>query len=104
MEQLLNEVELLKIEYEKFNRGNKSAGTRARKCLQNIKQFSQNIANALGSMDPAKMVGLIQFTRGGGLPTMGELKGTDPLELARETFQKITKEVVHEFVEASYAN
>jgi len=43
MEELLNEIELLKSEYEKFSRGNKSAGTRARKCLQNIKQFAQNI-------------------------------------------------------------
>ena len=43
MEELLNEIEILKIEYEKFCRGNKSAGTRARKCLQNIKQIAQNI-------------------------------------------------------------
>jgi len=43
MEALLNEVELLKIEYEKFSRGNKAAGTRARKCLQNIKKISQDL-------------------------------------------------------------
>ncbi len=43
MEELLNEVELLKAEYEKFSRGNKSAGTRARKCLQNIKKMAQNL-------------------------------------------------------------
>lgn len=43
MEALLNEIELLKVEYEKFERGNKSAGTRARKCLQNIKKLSQDL-------------------------------------------------------------
>lgn len=43
MEELLNEIELFKIEYEKFNRGNKSAGTRARKCLQNIKKIAQDL-------------------------------------------------------------
>lgn len=43
MEELLNEIEILKVEYEKFSRGNKSAGTRARKCLQNIKKLSQNL-------------------------------------------------------------
>jgi hypothetical protein len=40
---LLDEVEILKQEYEKFERGNKSAGTRARKSLQNIKKLSQDI-------------------------------------------------------------
>ncbi len=43
MELLLNEIEILKIEYEKFTRGNKSAGTRARKSLQNIKKLSQEL-------------------------------------------------------------
>ncbi len=43
MELLLNEIEILKVEYEKFQRGNKSAGTRARKCLQNIKKLSQDL-------------------------------------------------------------
>ena len=43
MEELLNEIEILKAEYDKFNRGNKSAGTRARKCLQNIKKHAQDI-------------------------------------------------------------
>ena len=38
---LENEIGLLKEEYEKFERGNKSAGTRARKILQNIKRLSQ---------------------------------------------------------------
>jgi hypothetical protein len=40
---LLDEVEILKQEYEKFERGNKSAGTRARKSLQNIKKLAQDI-------------------------------------------------------------
>jgi hypothetical protein len=34
---LLAEIELLKAEYEKFERGNKSAGTRSRKHLQTVK-------------------------------------------------------------------
>ena len=40
---LENEIGLLKEEFEKFERGNKSAGTRARKILQNIKRISQDI-------------------------------------------------------------
>ncbi|MDO5575835.1 MAG: hypothetical protein Q4F84_02040 [Fibrobacter sp.] len=40
---LLNEVEVFKQEYEKFDRGNKSAGTRARKSLQNIKKIAQDL-------------------------------------------------------------
>ena len=43
LQDLLNEIELLKVEYEKFERGNKSAGTRARKVLQNIKKISQEL-------------------------------------------------------------
>jgi hypothetical protein len=43
LQSLLNEVELLKAEYDKFERGNKSAGTRARKHLQNIKKFAQDL-------------------------------------------------------------
>ncbi len=43
LQNLLNEIENLKIEIEKFNRGNKSAGTRARKSLQNIKKICQEI-------------------------------------------------------------
>ena len=38
-----NEIVALKEEFEKFERGNKSAGTRARKVLQNIKRISQDI-------------------------------------------------------------
>jgi exonuclease VII small subunit len=40
---LENEIANLKEEFEKFERGNKSAGTRARKVLQNIKKISQDI-------------------------------------------------------------
>jgi hypothetical protein len=43
LESLLNEVEVLKAEYEKFERGNKSAGTRARKSLQTIKKMAQDL-------------------------------------------------------------
>jgi hypothetical protein len=43
LQNLVDEVENLKIEVEKFNRGNKSAGTRARKSLQNIKKICQEI-------------------------------------------------------------
>ncbi len=39
---LENELANLKEEFEKFERGNKSAGTRARKVLQNIKRISQD--------------------------------------------------------------
>lgn len=37
--------ESFKREFEKFERGNKSAGTRARKSLQDIKKISQDIRN-----------------------------------------------------------
>jgi exonuclease VII small subunit len=40
---LENEIAALKEEFEKFEKGNKSAGTRARKVLQNIKRISQEI-------------------------------------------------------------
>lgn len=43
IQSLLDEVEVLKQEYEKFERGNKSAGTRARKSLQNIKKIAQDL-------------------------------------------------------------
>ena len=43
LQKLLDEIEVLKSEYEKFERGNKSAGTRARKSLQNIKKVAQEI-------------------------------------------------------------
>jgi hypothetical protein len=47
LEPLLNEIENLKAEYEKFQRGNKSAGTRARKCLQNIKKQAQDLRTTI---------------------------------------------------------
>ncbi|MBN1578675.1 MAG: hypothetical protein JW913_19080 [Chitinispirillaceae bacterium] len=43
MQALVDEIEILKQEYEKFERGNKSAGTRARKSLQNIKKLAQDM-------------------------------------------------------------
>ena len=47
MEALLNEIETLKVEYAKFENGNKSAGTRARKSLQNIKKLAQDVRVAI---------------------------------------------------------
>jgi len=47
IQNLLNEVETLKAEYEKFERGNKAAGTRSRKALQNIKKIAQDIRNEI---------------------------------------------------------
>lgn len=43
IQSLEQELESLKKEYEKFDRGNKSAGTRARKILQNIKRLCQDM-------------------------------------------------------------
>jgi len=43
IQNLLSEVETLKSEYEKFERGNKAAGTRSRKALQNIKNIAQDL-------------------------------------------------------------
>lgn len=43
IQDLENEISMLKEELEKFDRGNKSAGTRARKVLQNIKRVAQDI-------------------------------------------------------------
>jgi len=47
LENLENEVELFKAEYIKFGRGNKIAGTRARKHLQNIKKAAQELRNLI---------------------------------------------------------
>ena len=47
LQKLIDEVENLKIEYEKFERGNKTAGTRARKSLQNVKKYAQEIRNLI---------------------------------------------------------
>lgn len=43
LSKLMTEIESLKVELEKFERGNKSAGTRARKVCQNIKKAAQEI-------------------------------------------------------------
>ena len=47
IENLDEEVLNLKREYDKFNRGNKSAGTRARKILQDIKKTCQELRVAI---------------------------------------------------------
>jgi hypothetical protein len=47
IQNLLTEVETLKSEYEKFERGNKAAGTRARKSLQNIKKLAQDLRSEI---------------------------------------------------------
>ena len=46
-EKLEQAVEKLKIEYEKFMRGNNAAGTRARKYCQEIKKASQEIRDEI---------------------------------------------------------
>jgi hypothetical protein len=43
MEELLKEIEILKVEHEKFTNGNKSAGIRARGSLQKIKKMAQDL-------------------------------------------------------------
>ena len=43
VQQLEQELEAFKREYEKFEKGNKSAGTRARKVLQDIKLTCQDL-------------------------------------------------------------
>jgi hypothetical protein len=47
LENLERELDSLRKEYEKFDRGNKSAGTRARKILQNIKGICQDMRVAI---------------------------------------------------------
>jgi hypothetical protein len=47
LQKLFDEIELLKAEYEKFERGNRSAGTRSRKHLQNVKKIAQEIRIAI---------------------------------------------------------
>lgn len=42
-DQLMEAIETLRVEYNKFSSGNKSAGTRARKALQEIKSISQEL-------------------------------------------------------------
>ncbi len=43
MEELLSLVETAKAEYEKFQSGNKAAGTRSRVALQKIKAKAQDL-------------------------------------------------------------
>ncbi len=43
IEKIEEQLELLKVEWAKFERGNKSAGTRARKVLQDIKRTCQEM-------------------------------------------------------------
>ena len=43
VQQLEQELEAFKREYEKLEKGNKSAGTRARKVLQDIKRTCQDL-------------------------------------------------------------
>ncbi len=50
IQDLENEIANLKMEYEKFDRGNKSAGTRARKTLQNIKRICQELRVGIQSV------------------------------------------------------
>ena len=47
LQNLETEVEQLKAEYAKFERGNKAAGTRARKHLQNIKKVAQELRTSI---------------------------------------------------------
>jgi hypothetical protein len=47
LQELENELELFRAEYAKFGRGNKVAGTRARKHLQNIKKTAQELRNSI---------------------------------------------------------
>ena len=55
------EVENFKREYEKFERGNKSAGTRARKILQDIKKTCQEIRVSIqGAKKEEEKAGLHQ--------------------------------------------
>lgn len=47
LEKLEQEIEALRVEFEKFQRGNSSAGTRARKICQNIKKAAQELRNEI---------------------------------------------------------
>ena len=49
LQELEAEVELFKTEYAKFGHGNKIAGTRARKHLQNIKKTAQELRFSIQS-------------------------------------------------------
>jgi hypothetical protein len=47
LQNLEDELEKVKVEYTKFSGGNKSAGTRARKYLQNVKRAAQELRNSI---------------------------------------------------------
>jgi DnaJ-domain-containing protein 1 len=47
IEALEEQISALKVEYDKFEKGNKSAGTRARKVLQTIKGLCQEMRTAI---------------------------------------------------------
>lgn len=47
IDELDQNVAAFKLEYAKFDKGNKSAGTRARKCLQEIKKICQDLRNQI---------------------------------------------------------
>jgi hypothetical protein len=47
LQKLESELELFKVEYAKFERGNKTAGIRARRHLQNIKRVSQELRTSI---------------------------------------------------------
>jgi len=47
LQNLESELEKVKVEYAKFSGGNKAAGTRARKNLQNIKRAAQELRNSI---------------------------------------------------------
>jgi len=50
LQNIESELECLKAEYAKFaENGNKAAGTRARKHLQNIKKAAQDLRNSIQS-------------------------------------------------------
>jgi hypothetical protein len=49
LQNLEDELEKFKVEYAKFKGGNKTAGTRARKYLQNIKKAAQELRNSIQS-------------------------------------------------------
>ncbi len=47
LEKLETTIENLKVEYEKFLKGNNTAGTRARKYCQEVKKISQEIRDEI---------------------------------------------------------
>lgn len=47
LQEFETEIESFKAEFSKFQRGNKSAGTRARKHLQSVKKIAQDLRNTI---------------------------------------------------------